>query len=363
MKYIILGLSLVLTSTACLAETAQSATATAVAQAADTAHEMADPAFTRQAPFVKRPFIAEHGGQWFGNAICYGPHRDGQHPDGESPTREQLLEDLQIMSRHWNMIRMYGSVGSTKDVLELIQEHDIPIKVVVGAWIATEAQVDEAGNITERFPDTVASNREQVEAAVELANTFPRFVSAITIGNESQVEWSGHKVRPEVLINYIRQARAQTTVPVSTADVSTFWAKPHSKRIADELDFIVTHIYAMWNGQQLTNAMAWTKDQYAQNLQRHPDHAFVIGEAGWATTRLQEGDQANYIKGIANEDNQRTFHRDYTAWTTENRIPNFFFEAFDENWKGGEHPDEVEKHWGLFNADRTPKKALADGPE
>ena len=34
------------------------------------------------------------------------------------------------------------------------------------------------------------------------------------------------------------------------------------------------------------------------------------------------------------------------------------FEAFDENWKGGDHPAEVEKHWGLFRADRTPKAAM-----
>ena len=50
------------------------------------------------------------------------------------------------------------------------------------------------------------------------------------------------------------------------------------------------------------------------------------------------------------------------AWTTRDRVVNLFFEAFDENWKGGPHPDEVEKHWGLFRADRTPKKAMQETP-
>ncbi len=36
----------------------------------------------------------------------------------------------------------------------------------------------------------------------------------------------------------------------------------------------------------------------------------------------------------------------------------FLFEAFDEPWKGGGHPDEPEINWGLFNGDRMPKKAL-----
>jgi exo-beta-1,3-glucanase (GH17 family) len=42
-------------------------------------------------------------------------------------------------------------------------------------------------------------------------------------------------------------------------------------------------------------------------------------------------------------------------WTTKNNILTFFFEAFDEQWKGSSDPMEPEKHWGLFKADRTPK--------
>ena len=34
------------------------------------------------------------------------------------------------------------------------------------------------------------------------------------------------------------------------------------------------------------------------------------------------------------------------------------FEVFDEKWKGGEHPNEVEKHWGLFYSDRSPKESM-----
>lgn len=329
------------------------------AQATPGADDILTPRHPRQDPFIKRPFDPTLNGRWVGNAVCYGPHRDGQSPDGDQPSRDELLEDLKIMNQHWSMIRMYGSEGATETVLELIKEHGLPMKVVVGAWIATEERLDEAGNVVERFPDTAANNKAQVASAIRLANAYPDLVAAITVGNETQVFWSFHKVQTPTLINYIRRVRAETSVPVSTADVSTHWALPESKPLADELDFIVTHIYAMWNQQQLDNAMAWTKEQYAAGLAMHPGHQFVIGEAGWATTRMQEGEQANYILGVANEDNQKQFHTDFAAWTTAEKIPNFFFEAFDENWKGGDHPDEVEKHWGLYNADRTPKKTLS----
>ena len=66
------------------------------------------------------------------------------------------------------------------------------------------------------------------------------------------------------------------------------------------------------------------------------------------------------IAGVVGEGQQKVFYDDFIAWTTQQRITNLFFEAFDENWKGGAHPDEVEKHWGLFRADRRPKQALLD---
>ncbi|NNE10040.1 MAG: glycosyl hydrolase, partial [Gemmatimonadetes bacterium] len=51
--------------------------------------------------------------------------------------------------------------------------------------------------------------------------------------------------------------------------------------------------------------------------------------------------------------------RELRNWVRAERVATFLFEAFDENWKGGADPREVEKHWGLYRADRTPKEAVA----
>ena len=45
-------------------------------------------------------------------------------------------------------------------------------------------------------------------------------------------------------------------------------------------------------------------------------------------------------------------------WTEKEGILNFYFEAFDENWKGSPEPWEPEKHWGIYRSDRTPKLAV-----
>lgn len=45
-------------------------------------------------------------------------------------------------------------------------------------------------------------------------------------------------------------------------------------------------------------------------------------------------------------------------WTGEEEILTFYFEAFDEPWKGSQEALEPEKHWGLFTVDRKPKKVM-----
>ncbi len=49
-----------------------------------------------------------------------------------------------------------------------------------------------------------------------------------------------------------------------------------------------------------------------------------------------------------------------SAWSAETNTTVFFFEAFDEPWKGDpDNPLGAEKHWGLFFVDRTPKQVMA----
>jgi exo-beta-1,3-glucanase (GH17 family) len=46
-------------------------------------------------------------------------------------------------------------------------------------------------------------------------------------------------------------------------------------------------------------------------------------------------------------------------WSKKMNITTFFFEAFDEDWKGDTaNPLGAEKHWGLYFIDRTPKKVM-----
>jgi len=299
------------------------------------------------------PYLA---GKWIGQGIAYGPFRAGQKPGGPSPSKEQLTEDLNLLSQHWNLIRMYGTGPSTEQVMKIIHAKKLPIRVMLGAWISRESQSETLDAKASRAAKL--ANRMQVMAVIRLANAFPDEVIAVNVGNETQVFWSDHQTRPEVLIQNIRAVRAATMVPVTTADDFNFWNKPESKNISREIDFIALHVHPMWAGLSAAEAMPWTERIYQEIRKMHPDKTIVISEAGWSTQVHNEGEQARLIKGKAGEQQQRLYYQQFTDWAHKEKICTFFFEAFDEPWKGGPHPNEVEKHWGVFDLNRKPKAAL-----
>ena len=301
----------------------------------------------RESPFKLRPFspVAKN---YRGKGISFGPFRKGQKPGEKGPTSAQVKEDLKIIAKDgWQMIRTYGTEPFSKKTCEIIRAEKLPIKLVLGAWIATEK-----GNPTQQ-----QSNKSQIDKAIALANKYPDVIAAVSVANESQVSWSFHKVETDTLIQYIRKVRSSIKQPVTVADDFSFWSSEESKKVSDELDFIVTHAYAMWLGQQLEDSLSFTQTQYKNVRTTHPKKVVVLGEFGWATQKANHGEQAKLIKGKPGVAEQKQFFDEHMAWLTKEKIPFFYFEAFDEPWKGGDDPAEVEKHWGLYYENRTPKNS------
>ncbi|MGB5441919.1 MAG: glycosyl hydrolase family 17, partial [Gammaproteobacteria bacterium] len=185
--------------------------------------------------FVKREFNPVLDGKWIGNGISYGAWRDGEGPDsGVLTSKENILEDLQIISKRWNLIRLYGSGKQSGNILQVIRDHELPIRVMQGAWISGH--------------QTPQQNDDQIKRVIELANNFPEIIVAVNVGNEIFVDWSWHKVDDmDKVIGYIRDVRSKIKQPVTVNDDYNFWNKDPSKKIAGEVDFIGLHAYAFWN--------------------------------------------------------------------------------------------------------------------
>jgi exo-beta-1,3-glucanase (GH17 family) len=309
----------------------------------------------KQEPFIERKFNPYLNGEWIGEAISYGPYRKGQAPGKNGPSEEEILEDLNILKNYWKLIRVYGSDPDSERILKVIKENNLPIRVMLGVWLENETD----------HPERKPENIEQVLTSIKLGNEYSDILAAISVGNESQVFWSWHRMQMDNLIKYIRQVRNNTSVPVTTADDYNFWNKPDSRLVADEIDFIVTHAYSLWNGKTLDNAISWMDSVYFDIVETFSDKEIVVGETGWATTYNPEltgpGEQGTLVKGEVGIDAQERFITELSEWTNKNRVTTFLFEAFDEPWKGGgeeSSPNEIEKHWGVFYEDRTPKESF-----
>jgi len=299
-------------------------------------------------------------------AVAYSGFRAGQHPDrgngAVNPSDAEVLEDLAILADHgFRLIRMYDAGDSTAATLRLIREHDIPIKVLLGMWLDAEISNHEGCPwLDEPIPDEkLAANRlknaREIDRGIELANEYEDIVVAVNVGNEALVDWNDHMVPLERVIGYVRQVRAAIGQPVTVADNYEWW-KRDGAPLAAELDFIGVHTYPVWENKPVDEALAYTVENVEGVRAEIPDRPIAILEAGWATTATEFGERAN-------EADQQRYFQQMKDWAEKTNTTVFWFEAFDEPWKGDENdPYGAEKHWGLFFVDRTPKQVFSDRP-
>jgi len=295
-------------------------------------------------------------------AICYSGFRDGQHPDrGDGaviPSYEEILEDLEILQESgFNLIRLYDSGENSKMVLEVIRDHKLKIKVLLGIWLKAELSNHEnCWWLHEPIPEEMLQlNREQnlleIERGIDLAKEFKGIVVAISVGNEALVEWNDHLMDVDTVISYVNYVKKSIKQDVTVADNFKWWAV-NGKELAAAVDFISVHVYPLWEGQGIENGLEYSIRNLEEVRDSLPDARMVITEAGWASIASEFGERAS-------EENQKKHYEELMLWANNMNITTFWFEAFDENWKGD--PGNMmgaEKHWGIYNADRTPKQVM-----
>jgi exo-beta-1,3-glucanase (GH17 family) len=295
-------------------------------------------------------------------AMSYSGFREGQHPDrGEgavNPSDEEILEDLEIMLEHdFKLIRLYDAGENSVTTLELIREHNLPMKVLLGMWLQAEFSNHEGCPwLTEPIPDeelaaNALANAAELQRGIDLANEYKDIVVAVNVGNEALVEWNDHMVPLETVIDYVRQVKAAIDQPVTVADNYEWWIQDGAP-LAAEVDFIGVHTYPAWEDKSIDEAMPYTIENMVGVANALPGKPLAILEAGWATTAVE-------FEETASEANQTRYFRELNDWATDKNVTVFFFEAFDEPWKG--NPANLrgaEKHWGIFFVDRTPKQVM-----
>ncbi|MBK6469389.1 MAG: hypothetical protein IPF94_01300 [Betaproteobacteria bacterium] len=299
-------------------------------------------------------------------AVNYSPYRSSRSVDdlgSEVITPANVLQDLRlIQATGIGTIRLFSSRAFSETVLKVIRDNGLDLKVQLGAY--PNPVVDLASE---------TDNQAELDACIRLANTYRDIVATVSVGNETMVEWSTHKVDPVIMGGYIRKVRSAIQQPVTTNDNFLFW-RSVPKVIADVVDYAAVHTYPFLDTFYNPSAIDWrqkavpadqraaamvaaavavAKSQFAEarggldklNLKDLP---MVIGETGWAAVDTAGGPA---LALRAHPVNQKMYFDAMQAWAAEGRRGNgpqavFFFQAFDEPWKQGDDG------WGLFNTRR-----------
>ena len=293
----------------------------------------------------------------FAKAICYSGFRDGQQPGGITPTYEEVKEDLLLLQPHWKYLRLYDCDEHALTVIKVIEREKLDLKLMLGAYIVAEMNNHACpwgGGIYEekQLELNKFSNEQKIQRLIDWSNKYPDIIFTVSLGNEACVDWTDHFVPVDRVVSFAIKVKQHISQPITFCENYVPWLN-YLKPLAEVIDFISIHTYPVWEYKHIHEAVEYTIANYETVAKQYPGIPVVITEAGWATNSHGIGIHSEHV----NEENQKIYYDDLMEWTEKNKVLTFFFEAFDEQWKGSTDPMEPEKHWGLFRSDRTRKLA------
>jgi exo-beta-1,3-glucanase (GH17 family) len=290
-----------------------------------------------------------------GHAICYSGYRRGQSP-GEKifPSHAEIREDLILLQGNWHYLRLYDCSEHAVRVLQVIREHALNFKVMLGAYIAGEMsnpQCPWGAHLSEdEIQRNIQSNQRELERLVHLSTQYAEIVCAVAVGNEATVDWTDHLVSVDRMVSFVRFVKQRLKQPVTFCENYVPWVGKLAP-LVPELDFLSIHTYPLWEYKTIDEAMDYTRSNVQAVAQKYPHKPIVVSEAGWATQSNGRGMPPAH----ANVEWQSIYVLELLRWSKAQSIPVFLFEAFDEPWKGSPDPLEPEKHWGIYTVDRLAK--------
>ncbi len=273
----------------------------------------------RALPLIDAPPLV-HG-------FAYSGFQVGQSPlERTYPTTDQLINDLRILEPYTDRIRTYGAVENP-EVVALAGV--VGLKVTAGAWLGP---VD-------------ADNQREIRTLLAKSELYPN-IERLIIGNEVLLR---NDLSVPELILYLDKVKAETKLPISTAEPWHVWLK--NPQLVKYVDFIAVHLLPYHEGVPVEQAVDYSIERYNELMEAFPRKKIVITEIGWPSKGPAIG------ASVASQVNQAQFVREFLAKTAYENYDYYLMEAIDQPWKvdieGWAGP-----YWGMLDGERKPKYSL-----
>ena len=311
-----------------------------------------------------------------GKAVNYSAYRAGGPGAQEIPSDANVLQDLGLLSNAgYNLLRIFGSDAVGEKVLRLAAANYPDLKFQLGIFLN--------GLAPGAACDSSTVTLSQITTAIRLAGQYPN-VATVSVGNETSFYRGFLPIT--CLEGYIQTVRSQVTQPVTADDDYTFYTRAEADTILRSIDFVSIHTYpisytSQWDWQQTgtvagpARAGAMMNAAFGNarsNFDRVAGHQYrsaagvtervdvslpvVVGETGWKARQTNLNLEIETY--TANPVNEKWYYDLVYAWerTTGGPRTVFFFQPFDETWKG------IDDGWGLWDKDRAPRYVLCGTP-
>ena len=254
------------------------------------------------------------------HGLNFSPYLNGQDPtEGISLTKKEIKERMAIIAPYTKWIRTFGVSNGLEYCGQIA--HELGIKAAIGAWLDSNHE----------------TNMKEINDLIKIAKEG--HANIIIVGSEVL-----HRkdLDEDELLTYIDAVKREMSgIPIAYAD-TYFEIISHSK-IVDACDIILINYYPFWEGISLEKSI-----QYIHGLHQYLKEKIaggkqiIISEVGWPSNGQKVGE------AIPSSENAALFFLNFVSWARENDVSYWYFEAFDEEWKG-KYEGELGKHWGVFN--------------
>ena len=310
------------------------------------------------------------------------------------PSIKQLKDDLKILAAlNIKLLRTYNTQHYTQTTnllkaIRQLKEEDpsFEMYLMLGAWIQCENSWTAAPN---HNAGDIKNNTAEIDAAVALANEYPKIIKMIAVGNEAMAKWAaGYYVYPKTIlkwVNHLQELKKKDGLTkdiwITSSDNYAAWGGGpkvyHTEGLTaliEAVDFISLHTYPFHDSYHNPNfwaipeneekfsdiekinaamqrAINYAKSQYQSTADYiaslNIKKSIHIGETGWASL-----DGSLYGKNgshATDEYKEKLFHDYMRTWTNTENISCFYFKLFDESWKNPKDINGSENNFGMID--------------
>lgn len=275
-----------------------------------------------------------------------------QAKSGDCKTADDYAADFKALSPYTKKVRIYSAQKCNG--LEILGKaaEAAGFSYYIGVWPDTS--------------DSFSADKSTLSSVLPLLSASN--ILGVTVGSEALYRKDMTASALADAISEVKQllsglkdkdGNSYSSIQVGTVDSWNVLVDSANSEVIKTADMVFANAFSYWQGQVMNNASYSFVDDIMQALQviqttkGTTNIDFWVGETGWAT-----GGAAYQGSADPNVSNAKQFWQEAVCGIRAWGVNVIAFEAFDESWKPVDATNDIERYWGVFDADRNLKYSL-----